>query len=38
MLLNAAKNPLEINVSGWKLHQLKGELAEHWIVKVSGNW
>jgi len=29
MLLNAAKNPLEINVSGWKLHQLKGELAEH---------
>ena len=38
MLLNAAKGPLEMDVAGWKLHQLKGELAEHWAVKVSGNW
>ena len=38
MLLNAAKNPLEMNVAGWKLHQLKGKLAEHWTVKISGNW
>jgi len=38
MLLNAAKAPLEMNVAGWKLHQLKGELAEHWTVKISGNW
>ena len=37
-LLNAAKGPLEMDVAGWKLHQLKGELAEHWAVKVSGNW
>lgn len=27
-----------MDVAGWKLHQLKGELAEHWAVKVSGNW
>jgi proteic killer suppression protein len=38
MLLNAAKGPLEMDVVGWKLHQLKGELAEHWAVKISGNW
>jgi proteic killer suppression protein len=38
MLLNAAKGPIEMDVAGWKLHQLKGELAEHWAVKVSGNW
>ncbi len=38
MLLNAVKSPLEMDVAGWKLHQLKGGLAEHWAVKVSGNW
>ena len=37
-MLNAAKGPLEMDVEGWKLHQLKGELAEHWTVKVNGNW
>ncbi|MGZ8181058.1 MAG: type II toxin-antitoxin system RelE/ParE family toxin [Methylobacter sp.] len=37
-LLNAVKGPLEMDVVDWKLHQLKGELAEHWAVKVSGNW
>lgn len=37
-LLNAVKSPLEMDVAGWKLHQLKGELAEHWAVKVNGNW
>ena len=37
-LLNVAKGPLEMDVAGWKLHQLKGELVEHWTVKVNGNW
>ena len=23
---------------GWKLHPLKGKLANHWAVSVSGNW
>lgn len=27
-----------MNVPGWKLHPLKGDLAEHWAVWVSGNW
>jgi len=38
MLLNASKTPLEMDVAGWKLHQLKGELDDHWAVKVNGNW
>ncbi|QPK62874.1 type II toxin-antitoxin system RelE/ParE family toxin [Methylomonas sp. LL1] len=38
LLLNAAKSPQEMDVAGWKLHPLKGDLIEHWAVKVSGNW
>ena len=34
MLLNAAKSPIEMDVAGWKLHQLKGELSEHWAHHV----
>ena len=38
LLLNAAKAPQEMNITGWNLHPLKGDLANHWTVKVSGNW
>jgi len=27
-----------MNLPGWKWHLLKGELAGHWAVSVSGNW
>jgi proteic killer suppression protein len=27
-----------MNLPGWRLHALKGDLARHWSVKVSGNW
>ncbi len=27
-----------MNLPGWKLHPLKGSLAGHWAVSVSGNW
>ena len=37
-LLNVAKKPQEMDVAGWKFHALKGELQNHWAVKVSGNW
>jgi proteic killer suppression protein len=37
-LLNTAKNADRMNVPGWDLHPLKGGLADHWSVKVSGNW
>ncbi len=36
--LDQAGMPRDMNVPGWKLHPLKGELAGHWAVWVSGNW
>jgi len=27
-----------MNLPGWKLHQLAGNLVGHWSVTVSGNW
>jgi proteic killer suppression protein len=36
--LNTAKNASRMNVPGWNLHPLKGDLVDHWSVKVSGNW
>jgi proteic killer suppression protein len=36
--LNVASKPEDMNLPGWKLHSLKGELKEHWAVWVSGNW
>ena len=37
-VLDVAKHPDEMDVSGWNLHPLKGDLASFWSVKVSGNW
>jgi len=42
--LNAATQPMDMNVSGWKLHKLagknpKGQTIEgHWAVTVNSNW
>ena len=36
--LNTAKNAVRMNVSGWDLHPLKGDLVDHWSIKVNGNW
>lgn len=36
--LNRATDPRGMNVPGWNLHALQGELAGHWAVKVNGNW
>ncbi len=36
--LDAARRPQDMNVPGWRLHALKGELAGHWAVSVSGNY
>jgi proteic killer suppression protein len=27
-----------MNVTGWKLHPLRGEAAGHWSVWVNGDW
>jgi proteic killer suppression protein len=36
--LDVARKPQDMNVPGWKLHGLKGNLAGCWSVWVSGNW
>jgi proteic killer suppression protein len=36
--LHRAVGPHDMALPGWKLHPLKGELAGHWAVSVSGNW
>ncbi|MBO5987415.1 MAG: type II toxin-antitoxin system RelE/ParE family toxin [Lachnospiraceae bacterium] len=28
----------DMNLPGFKLHQLKGDLHEYWSVSVNGNW
>ncbi len=37
-VLERAQIPDHMDVPGWKLHPLKGELNGHWSVWVSGNY
>ena len=36
--LDVAKNALDMNLPGWKLHPLEGALQGHYAVTVNGNW
>ena len=36
--LEAAESPLELNVPGYRLHQLKGDQKGTWSITISGNW
>jgi toxin HigB-1 len=36
--LSQASSAGEMDVPGWRLHPLTGELAGHWSVWVNGNW
>ena len=36
--LDLAKCPADMNVPGWCLHPLTGNLEGHYSVTVSGNW
>ena len=36
--LNSSENPFAMNVPGWDLHKLQGNLEGCWSVKVNGNW
>lgn len=36
--LDLAKQPADINVPGWNLHPLAGNLAGHYSIAVNGNW
>lgn len=35
--LDEAEEVVDMDQPGWKLHPLKGDLEDHWSVKVSGN-
>lgn len=37
-LLDDAKTPEDMNFNGSNLHPLKGQLKDHFSVKVNGNW
>ena len=36
--LNQASSVQDMNVTGWNCHPLKGNLKDHYAVKVNGNW
>lgn len=36
--LEVATSPEHMNVPGWRLHGLAGDLAGHYSVSVNGNW
>jgi proteic killer suppression protein len=36
--LETAKNPNEMDMPGYRLHELKGESKGIWAVTVNGNW
>ena len=36
--LDEANSVEEVNIVGWGLHQLKGDLKNHWSIKVNGNY
>lgn len=36
--LDNARQAQDMNAPGWRLHRLRGDLAGHWSVDVSGNW
>jgi proteic killer suppression protein len=37
-VLDAAATPADLDIPGYRLHALKGELKGLWSVTVSGNW
>ena len=37
-LLDRSRNHSDMDLPGFRLHPLKGELKGHWAVWVSGNW
>ena len=36
--LDASTEPQDMNLPGYRLHQLEGDLHDMWSVTVSGNW
>lgn len=38
LTLDQARTAEDMNVPGWRLHRLTGELTGYWSVRVSANW
>lgn len=36
--MDQATAPMDLDIPGWRLHPLKGNLNGHWSLTVSGNW
>lgn len=36
--LDNARDASDMNVPGWRLHALEGELSKHFSIVVNGNW
>lgn len=36
--LDNAARPEDLNVPGWRLHELRGNQAGFWSITVNGNW
>lgn len=36
--LDEAQTAQDMNLPGWGLHPLRGDLQDHWAVSVNGNW
>ena len=36
--LDASTSPQDMNLPGYRLHQLKGDRKDMWSVSVNGNW
>jgi proteic killer suppression protein len=36
--LDDATQPCDMNIPGWDLHQLRGDMAGVWSVKINANW
>ena len=38
LALDTAKHPSNMDLPGYRLHPLKGDMAGLWSVRVTGNW
>ncbi len=36
--LDIARSPADMNIPGWRLHSLRGDLKDHFSIWVSGSW
>ncbi|MCF8528086.1 MAG: type II toxin-antitoxin system RelE/ParE family toxin [Candidatus Nanopelagicales bacterium] len=36
--LDVAQNPRDLDIPGFRTHELKGRLSGHWSIWVNGNW